>query len=112
MAKGSNLAASSVLPKMPTLLSTQGSAFRQRQSFAHLNNVEQIWKKWVISVDQEKSVVAVGPATDQSNFTKFTQLVLDGGKGKSTHPHQLADITLLLRNIEKQSQQLRAHFGK
>jgi len=65
--------------------------------------VEQAWKKRMVSIDPKKSVAPVRPAAEP-NRLELAQLVLNGRKGKSTHPHQLADVTLLLRCIEKQLQ--------
>ena len=58
----------------------------------------------MVSIDLKKSVVPVRPTANEPNRLQLAQLVLNGGKGKSTHPHQLADVTLLLRCIEKQLQ--------
>ncbi len=58
----------------------------------------------MVSIDLKKSVVSVRPAADEPNRLELAQLVLNGRKGKSTHPHQFADVTLLLLGIEKQLQ--------
>ena len=57
-------------------------------------------------------MVTIGPAGYETDCAKFTQLILDRVKRKSTHAHQFADVSLLWWRGEEQSQQFRSHFGK
>jgi hypothetical protein len=65
----------------------QPGTLHRRQASTCLNHVEQVWKKRVVSVDLEKSVVSVRPAADEPNCLELAQLVLNSRKSKSAHPH-------------------------
>jgi len=66
----------------------------------------------VILVGAIETMVAVGPGHDKSDRVEFSQLVLDGVEGETTHIHQLAHVALLRWFDEKQPQKLGSHPRK
>jgi hypothetical protein len=66
----------------------------------------------MILVRAIESMVAVGPGGQQANGGKPTQFVLNSAESQPTHVGEFAHVALLLRQVKKQSQQLRPYFWK
>jgi hypothetical protein len=66
----------------------------------------------MIVIGTIEPMITIRPAGDQLNSAEFTKLVLNCAESESAHSHQLADVTLLSRRREKQSQDFGANFWK
>jgi hypothetical protein len=59
-----------------------------------------------------KTVIAVGPANDESYCAEFAKLVVNGVNIEAAHQRQFSDVSLLSRRGEEQPQKLRSHRWK